>query len=67
MPNPVVHFEIISQKPEQAKKFYAEIFGWKMTPVQDIYTLVGTKSPGQEHGIDGGIGNSQGGPNHIDM
>lgn len=67
MSNPVVHFEIMTPRPDRVRKFYAEVFGWQMTPVQDFYTLIGTKRPGDATGIDGGIGESQDGSNDIVM
>jgi predicted enzyme related to lactoylglutathione lyase len=32
----VVHVEIPSANPESASKFYAEIFGWKISPVPEM-------------------------------
>ena len=50
-----MHFEIHALKPEETGKFYAEIFGWKITkwegPME--YWLVSTKV--NDAGIDGAI------------
>jgi predicted enzyme related to lactoylglutathione lyase len=52
----VVHFEFYVDDPEQAVKFYQEVFGWKIAkwegPVD--YWLVTTGEEGQP-GIDGAI------------
>ena len=64
MPNPVVHFEIQSNKPAELKKFYGDMFGWKITdmPGPSPYHLVDTTSNSHDgHGINGGIGGT-GGP-----
>jgi uncharacterized protein len=60
MPHPVVHFEIGGPNDRQLADFYADLFGWTMTPVPGIdYTLVDTGGGG---GINGGIVKSQDGP-----
>jgi uncharacterized protein len=52
----VVHFEINSDDPERAVKFYQKVFGWKIEkwngPVD--YWLVNT-GPKDQPGINGGI------------
>jgi predicted enzyme related to lactoylglutathione lyase len=35
--NPVVHFEIPMENEERAKKFYSDIFGWKLNKMGDEY------------------------------
>jgi predicted enzyme related to lactoylglutathione lyase len=54
MPRPI-HFEITADDPARAGRFYAEVFGWKVSnwegPVP--YWLVTTGDSGP--GIDGGI------------
>jgi predicted enzyme related to lactoylglutathione lyase len=54
----IVHFDIAADDPERAKKFYTELFGWKMEkppgPVE--YYLVGTTTLDGEEGVGGGIG-----------
>jgi uncharacterized protein len=55
MPNPVVHFEIIGKDQQLLEGFYKDVFGWKITPMMEGYSLVDTMSkPGS--GIGGGIG-----------
>ena len=57
----VNHFEIHSADPDAAAKFYADVFGWKISkwdgPID--YWLVST---GEGPGIDGGIVRRQGAP-----
>jgi uncharacterized protein len=56
---PVTWFEITSPSHEQLQGFYADLFGWKLQPLEGAgYTLV----EGAEGGVPGGIGSSQGGP-----
>jgi uncharacterized protein len=41
MANPFVHVELHTQDPESAKKFYRELFDWKLEDVPDMdYTLI---------------------------
>jgi uncharacterized protein len=49
-----VHFEICVDNPEEAAKFYKEVFGWHIQEFEggDGYLLAGT---GEGPGIDGGI------------
>ncbi len=47
----VVHFELVADDVERAKKFYGETFGWKMNDVPDMsYTMVHT-APTDEKGM----------------
>jgi predicted enzyme related to lactoylglutathione lyase len=52
----VVHFEINSDEPEKAIRFYKEVFGWKMDQYGDeaSYWMVNAGKE-DEPGIDGGI------------
>ncbi len=51
MAGEVVHFEIPYDKPERAKKFYSEVFGWKMKEMPEMkYTTVST-GPVDEKGM----------------
>jgi predicted enzyme related to lactoylglutathione lyase len=54
--NRIVHFEINSDSPEKAAKFYEEIFGWKIKkwdgPIDYWMITTGDK---EEPGIDGGM------------
>ena len=54
----VAFFEVISPDVERAQRFYAELFGWKVTadPDMDGYALVDTG--GGEEAVGGGIGAS---------
>jgi predicted enzyme related to lactoylglutathione lyase len=53
MGHPVVHFQIGAVDDAAAAKFYAEVFGWTMTPVPTMpYHTAHTGSP---IGIQGGI------------
>ncbi len=58
MPN-IVHFEIPADDVERARKFYGELFGWKIekftgpTPI-DYWSITTGKEAGQM-GIDGGM------------
>ena len=55
MGDPVTNWEINSADPAKARKFYGDVFGWKMNfmPEND-YTFVDTDAGGK--GIGGGIG-----------
>lgn len=58
MANRVVHFEIEAKDKEKAKKFYTEVFGWKMDQMgEDFggYVVVTTGDPKEPGGINGGI------------
>jgi predicted enzyme related to lactoylglutathione lyase len=55
----VIGFELSSQEPEKAAKFYSTVFGWKVAEPQWDYWAV-TTGKNQNPGIDGGIGK---GPN----
>lgn len=50
----VVLFEINSQDPEKANKFYSSLFGWKIGDENWGYYPV-TTGPDDKAGIDGGI------------
>ena len=51
----IVHFDIAADDPERAKKYYTELFGWKMEkpPGQMEYYLVETTTL---DGVRGGLG-----------
>jgi predicted enzyme related to lactoylglutathione lyase len=56
--NPVVHFDIRSEHPEELWSFYGEVFGWIVHPdPQGGCALASTQSA---MGIGGGIGRSDG-------
>ena len=60
MGQPVAFFEVTSEEPERAQKFYAELFGWQVEtpPGLDGYALVETGAG--DDAVGGGIGPSQG-------
>src|SRR5436309_5771362 len=58
MANPVAWFEIMGPDPEQASKFYSELFGWQTQTLEGGYTTVDTLGGG---GINGGFGKSDDG------
>jgi predicted enzyme related to lactoylglutathione lyase len=54
MGNPVVHFEVHSERSAELRGFYSDLFGWKLGVVPDgSYALVDTDAGGV--GIRGGI------------
>lgn len=52
----VAHFEIPADDPERARKFYQDVFGWKIEKWEGPtdYWLI-TTGPEGEPGIDGGL------------
>ncbi len=55
MGDPVTNWEINSADPAKARKFYGDIFGWKMNFMpENNYTFVDTDAGGK--GTGGGIG-----------
>jgi hypothetical protein len=64
VPNPVVHFEIIGKDQQLLEAFYKGVFGWKIMPMMEGYSLVDTMSkPGS--GIGGGIGAGEEARRHL--
>lgn len=63
MPNPVVHFEILSEDGEQAQQFYSQLFDWTLdTSFPGGYGML--QDPGD--GIAGGIGAArEGSPGYL--
>jgi predicted enzyme related to lactoylglutathione lyase len=65
--NSIVHFEIPADDPKRASKFYGDVFGWQIQPVEEMpyWMLITTeldanrmpKSPGA---INGGMGKREG-------
>ena len=63
MANPVTHFEVLGSDAAALQRFYGEAFGWPMEDVMDGgYYMV---NPGDDRGINGGVGAAQGGPGHV--
>lgn len=54
----IVHFDIASDHPERAKRFYEALFGWKMEgpPGMADYYLIETEDLDGNRGIGGGLG-----------
>ena len=55
MAHPVIHFEIPADDVARLKRFYSDLFGWKMTtdPSMPEYVMIETQTEGQ--GINGGM------------
>lgn len=53
MPNPVVHWQMLSKNPDASAQFYSDLFGWSVDADNPLgYRQLHT---GTEEGIDGGI------------
>ena len=53
----IVHFDVASDDPERAKKFYAELFGWKFESYPEMqYNLISTTNLDGTPGVGGGLG-----------
>ena len=64
MGRPIVHFEIIGKDTHRARKFYAELFDWKIgeiMPDMGNYALVDAESSK----LAGGLGQGQHGETHV--
>lgn len=64
MPNPVTWFEIIGKDGIKLQKFYADVFGWKLSPpvaAMGNYSMLDNAGKG----INGGIGEGGGGPSRV--
>jgi predicted enzyme related to lactoylglutathione lyase len=44
----VVHFEIPFDDQERANAFYAEVFGWTLTPMPDMQYVLATTGPSDQ-------------------
>lgn len=58
MPNAIMHFEIPADDVERARRFYEQVFGWKieqypMPPGQEYWGV--TAKDSNEQGINGGL------------
>jgi hypothetical protein len=47
----IIHFEVPADDVERAKRFYEELFGWKIEPAQGGYNLVTVGEPGPNGGM----------------
>ena len=64
MPNPVVHFEVLGEDGPGLRRFYADLFDWRLDTVEGPLDH-GVVSAAQA-GIGGGIGRSaDGGPGRL--
>jgi len=53
MPNPVIHWQIITPEPDQVTAFYQKLFSWRVSQDNTLgYRRVAT---GETAGIDGGV------------
>jgi uncharacterized protein len=53
--NRIAYFEVGSSDFEALKRFYAELFGWRMQDLAETYAMIDTRAGG---GVGGGIGRS---------
>lgn len=72
MGQPVVHFEIIGEKPEKLRSYYRELFGWQFDTSEPVaeaisepmnYGFVETDANGG--GIPGGVAGGAGYDSHV--
>lgn len=54
-PASIVWFEIPADKPERAKKFYEQLFGWKITPFPGMTDYWHIDTGGDDASPDGGL------------
>ena len=54
----IVHFDIATDDPQRAKKFYESLFGWRLEgpPGMTDYYLFETKDLDGTRGVGGGLG-----------
>ena len=54
----IVHFDIATDDPQRAKRFYESLFGWKMVgpPGMPDYCLIETEDLNGKKGVGGGLG-----------
>ena len=69
----ITHFMVSAKDMERAKKFYTELFGWKIEKIpgpMDYYEIETTDEDGKK-GLDGGLGKRENPPdaivNYIDV
>lgn len=66
MANPVVWFEVVGKDGPKLRRFYSDLFGWKIDAAQGDMDY-GLVSPAKG-GIGGGVGQSQdGGSGHVTL
>lgn len=68
MARPVVHFEVIGRNPDQLRRYYGDLFGWRFdtpSPVArevsegDSYGFIDLVTADDGTGIRGGIGGGE--------
>ena len=47
----IVHFEVPADDVERARKFYQDLFGWKIEPAEGGYNLINVGEPGPGGGM----------------
>lgn len=54
----IAHFDVAADEPERAKKFYEQLFGWKIAkpPGPMDYYLIETRDASGKPGVGGGMG-----------
>ncbi len=55
IPANIVWFEIPADKPERAKKFYGQLFGWKINPIPGMGGYQHIDTGGADASPDGGM------------
>jgi predicted enzyme related to lactoylglutathione lyase len=55
IPASVIWFEIPADKPERAKKFYGQLFGWKINPIPNMGGYQHIDTGGPDASPDGGM------------
>ena len=61
MGSPIVHFEVIGKDGAKLRKFYSDLFDWKMQVIEQMnYGLVNAQG---DKSIGGGIGQTEDGGN----
>ena len=63
----IVHFEIPADDPKRASKFYSDVFGWQIQPMEGMpywmlitTELDGNRMPKNPGAINGGMGKREG-------
>ncbi|HZG86915.1 VOC family protein [Paenibacillus sp.] len=51
--NRVVHFELLSRRPERTAAFYADVFGWRKVEAAEGYWRLISDDAGGARGING--------------
>lgn len=65
MGDPVVYFEIMGADGEGLERFYREMFGWTITPVEATGGGYRSVETAAGRGIDGGLGAFPGAPPYV--